>query len=348
MTSATTHLRLVEVSVIIPTRNRLAFLKEAVASVIAQDYRDREVVVVDDASEDGTWEWLSSLQDSGVRVLRMEQRRERSAARNLGLNHARGKYVLFLDDDDLLAAGGLSYLARALQKRPDAVAAIGARVHFDERGHCLRSSHPRVSFTRRVWSDVFFGWAPVCGQTLFRKSQLLKVGIWNEGLSIAEDHELWMRLSMEGPAAILPRLVLWVRSHAGQTSVVGFGKKQVSRIKLGHLAKVSPGMQAQGMTLHDGYRYLRVAQKAFLLQRYKTSFTCYMTAICKVPRQLWSPLTGPDLGSGLIKSVVCLVQPLAFTSFIRRLRRKLRLLLRKSPAASPGVVQSTGNSTFAG
>src|SRR5580658_1881005 len=110
MKSASKQQREVEISVIIPTRNRLAYLKEAVASVLAQDHRDREVVVVDDASEDGTWAWLSSLTDPDVRVLRMEQHGERSAARNLGLNYAQGKYVLFLDHDDLLAPSALSYL----------------------------------------------------------------------------------------------------------------------------------------------------------------------------------------------------------------------------------------------
>ena len=70
------------ISVITPTHNRVGFLRQAVASVAAQSLEQWEMIVADDASEDGTWEYLQSLKETRVRSLRMEGHRERSAARN--------------------------------------------------------------------------------------------------------------------------------------------------------------------------------------------------------------------------------------------------------------------------
>src|SRR5439155_19601878 len=105
-------------SVVIPTRNRLGFLQEAVESVRRQTYANWELIVVDDASEDGTWVWLCSLNDLRIRTFRLEHRSERSIARNQGLSKARGEFALFLDDDDLLHSRALKRLTKALHRRP--------------------------------------------------------------------------------------------------------------------------------------------------------------------------------------------------------------------------------------
>ncbi len=89
------------VSVIVPTYNREGFLREAVASVFAQTFRDWELIVVDDGSTDGTREYLATLDDSRVNVLLSERCGSPGRMRNLGLKEARGFYVAFLDDDDL-------------------------------------------------------------------------------------------------------------------------------------------------------------------------------------------------------------------------------------------------------
>jgi len=86
-------------SIVIPTYNRRCLLQRALASVRNQTFRDYEVIVVDDGSSDGTWEYLCSL-DPSVKALRQENRGP-GPARNLGARHARGTYLAFLDSDDL-------------------------------------------------------------------------------------------------------------------------------------------------------------------------------------------------------------------------------------------------------
>ncbi len=90
------------ISIVTPTHNRCGWLKEMVASVFAQTIGSWELIIVDDASTDETWSWLQGLGDARVRKIRLAQHAERSKARNLGLQGAKGRLILFLDDDLLL------------------------------------------------------------------------------------------------------------------------------------------------------------------------------------------------------------------------------------------------------
>jgi glycosyltransferase involved in cell wall biosynthesis len=119
------------ISIIIPTRNRVAFLKEAVASVSSQDYLEREIIVVDDASEDGTWEWLSSLQAPGIVTFRLERHGERSAARNLGLMRSRrsGRAFALMNVN---IANGRVILAGGLQSGCGEMLSLGGRQSADK------------------------------------------------------------------------------------------------------------------------------------------------------------------------------------------------------------------------
>ncbi|MGQ0766894.1 MAG: glycosyltransferase [Gemmatimonadota bacterium] len=109
------------VSVIIPTRNRRPALERALASVEAQTVRDREIIVIDDGSTDGTSEMLAAYAD--VKVLTMPDvadARGASAARNAGLAVASGEFLAFLDDDDVWSPLYLERQVGHLESRPDA------------------------------------------------------------------------------------------------------------------------------------------------------------------------------------------------------------------------------------
>ena len=90
-----------DVSVVIPTRNRSALLSRTLRSALRQEHVEFEVIVVDEASSDDTPALLSAVGDSRVRVLRHEMPRGLSGARNHGAEHARAEWLAFLDDDDL-------------------------------------------------------------------------------------------------------------------------------------------------------------------------------------------------------------------------------------------------------
>lgn len=204
------------VTVVTATHNRLALLRETVESVRRQDHPAWEMIIVDDASEDGTSEWVRSLGDERIRGFRFDEHAERSAARNLGLREAGGEWVLFLDDDDLLTPSALSIHLERLASASGAVASVGARVLFDASGQEVLDGVVERTVVRDVWQDVVFGWVSVAGATLFHVETLLDVGAWDPSYVIAEDYELWTRVALRGPVVVSPDVVLRYRVHGGQ------------------------------------------------------------------------------------------------------------------------------------
>ena len=204
------------VSVVIPTRNRLPLLKEAVSSVVNQSLLNWEAIVVDDCSTDSTWSWLSEVNDTRLRAIRLDAPSERSAARNSGLQEARGEFVVFLDDDDRLMPHALQYLLNWFVRQPEVIAVVGAKRHFDDRGHRRRCPHPVVPIKKLMWEEAVLGWGPQFAQCAIRSDTLRDLGGWDSGLVVAEDYALWLRLTRVGAAMLVPRVVLEYRAHGGQ------------------------------------------------------------------------------------------------------------------------------------
>ena len=118
----------VEFSVVIPTHNRLDFLKHAINSVWAQTHTDYEIIVVDDGSTDGTMDYLLSL---GSRVKALQQaNRGPGAARNLGAAQAVGRYLAFLDSDDSWYPWALATFHEVIRQYHDPVLISAATLEF--------------------------------------------------------------------------------------------------------------------------------------------------------------------------------------------------------------------------
>ena len=127
------------VSVIVPTYNRAQLCKEAVESALSQTYRDIEVIVVDDGSTDDTKEVVSSL-DTRVRYL-FQANAGVSAARNLGLQSARGEFIAFLDSDDSWLPWKLQLQLKVLRELPGAGMVWTDMIAVDESGSELYASY---------------------------------------------------------------------------------------------------------------------------------------------------------------------------------------------------------------
>ena len=106
------------ISVILPTYNRAHTLMRAVTSVLNQDYREIELIVVDDASTDGTTELLESIADPRLRVIRHDHNKGVAGATNTGIQAARGEIIAFQDSDDEWLDGKLSHQMARLAAAP--------------------------------------------------------------------------------------------------------------------------------------------------------------------------------------------------------------------------------------
>jgi glycosyltransferase involved in cell wall biosynthesis len=311
------------VTVVVPTWNRLVYLQEAVESVRSQTYSRWRLVVVDDASTDGTWEWLQALGD-GIRVLRQPGHGERSAARNRGLREAPGQYVLFLDDDDRLAPAAIETLVRAMARRPGAAFAAGARVLFDEGGHVVRVPHPRIGFARHnVWRDVLLGWVSVPGQTMFRTTALREVGGWEERLVVGEDQELLLRVGIAGACVISPTVVLENRVHSGQWRPADTARTEED-FRRDFVRRLTGARRELGERLLLARGFLERASEAYAGQRFLDTARSLARGVRVTPQILWSPLVGPRLLALWLRAVAGMALGGKLFRLARALRRSVR------------------------
>jgi len=205
------------VSVIIPTYNRAHVVGEAIDSVLAQTYRDFEIIVVDDASTDNTQEVLARyLSEHGerIRYIRRETNGGAGAARNDGIRVSTGEFIAFLDSDDLYLPARLHAAVEFLDHRPKYEAAysnyatVGPHGELPARG-ALRSRglFPSGHIFREILKHVV-----VCTDVItVRRSAILKAGLFDETLRRAEDFEYWARLSRVSQIGFHPDVLAVIR-----------------------------------------------------------------------------------------------------------------------------------------
>lgn len=304
------------VSVVIPTRDRVALLREAVASVQAQTYRSIELVVVDDQSSDETAAWLAAKGDR-IRSIRPETHRERCYARNLGLEAARGEFVLFLDDDDRLVPSAIAGMADALRRHPAAAAAVGAAVSFDGHGNRARVPHPRRTRCLDAWPDVVFGWVTNPSRTLFRVAHLRAIGGWREDVVFAEDRELLLRLTRAAPIALVPGVVAEYRLHSGQVQPTD-GLEAVDAIIERHAAVLRADEVRRFETIRHARSLRDSGIRAFDESDYRRAVRDFIAASKVHPSLLVSPLTRRDVLRPLAKAAAYALIGGRSASVIRR------------------------------
>ena len=311
------------VSVVIPTRNRMVMLGEAVASVRAQTLRDWELVIVEDASEDGTTEWLAELRDSRIRTFRLERHSERSAARNLGLARVRTEFVLFLDDDDRLRPWALGNLVGPLRRRPDAIAAVGARVLFDGTGWRQRNPHPWIGFTRSVWPDVLFGWIPAPGQWMFRTNVIQTSGGFSESFVPLEDYELWLKVVRLGPTIVIPWNVLEYRIHSGHV-IAPHSDAALDTIRQNAINRMRGADREGALRILQARARLVTAHHFYSAGKFGKALRLYLATCALAPGALQSMISGPAIFSQTIKSAFGLFLGPGAARIVRRFKAVLR------------------------
>jgi glycosyltransferase involved in cell wall biosynthesis len=289
------------VSVVIPTFNRLALLKETVESVCAQRAVDWEAIIVDDASPDGTWLWLAQLTHPRIKCLRLAERSERSTARNHGLAQAAGDFVMFLDDDDRLRDHALATLLEPLQQSV-AVAAIGAKWRFEEWGPGTRIHHVRRPTTRVIWPELLFGWGPIHGQTLFRTTAVREAGGFAPSMFTGQDRDLWFRVARSRSVVLVPRVVLEYRIHGGQWRPDDLLQIR-ERIFTSFIDSLPPDLRRRALRIRESARSMQRADRHYLAKQYGAAFASYARACLEAPALCFSPVTGPLLVRGLVRSL---------------------------------------------
>ncbi len=191
------------VSVIIPTYNRAHTLGRAIDSVLRQTYPHWEIIVVDDGSTDATKQLVASIHDPRVRYFRKENGGP-SKARNYGMSHAKGTWVMYLDSDDELLPDCIKTMLKHISRSPDAVFAIPRStrtLELYENGKLIKSVDDSGD-TPPVFTiqDIFNRNAGFSPNGFMHLRRLYDEHIrWDEDLALMEDWEYMLSIGERYP-----------------------------------------------------------------------------------------------------------------------------------------------------
>lgn len=186
------------VSVIIPTYNRPVFLRRAVRSVLKQTFSDLEIIVINDGGDDPRI-LVPELENKKVKFINLDTNRERSVARNIGIDRSSGKYIAYLDDDDMFYPNHISILTRTLNENRS------FKIVYSDayRAYQVITSHGVKTILKDVPYSVDFSDADLFVQNYIPILCVMhdievveKVGKFDESLSVHEDWDLWIRMAM--------------------------------------------------------------------------------------------------------------------------------------------------------
>ena len=219
------------VSVIMPAYNREKFLAAAVESVIAQTFRDWELVIVDDGSTDRTAAIAREFERTHPdRIHVLSQRNGGvTVARNTAIRAAGGTHFAFLDSDDLWLPTKLERQAALFAERPDLAFAYSGYRLIDEAGRPIREVMPDPRFQGRIPDLLWLEDNEIVGATLMiRRDQLFKVGLFDQRLKGSENLDLRLKLARLGPVAFVNEVLYNYRKH--DDSLDGTGSADVSAV----------------------------------------------------------------------------------------------------------------------
>lgn len=203
------------VSIITPSYNQAAYLEETICSVLDQDYRNLEYIIVDGGSQDASLEIIHKYTDRLAWWVSEEDQGQTDAI-NKGFNRAQGDILAWLNSDDTYLPGAVKEAVEYLQSHPEVGMVYGDANLIDEQSQVIGSFPARQTDNQRLMR----GYVHIPQQASFFRANLWKeVGPLDPTFFFAMDYDLWVRLSKQAPLKYLPRLWANFRLHGGAKSI---------------------------------------------------------------------------------------------------------------------------------
>ena len=205
-------------SVLLPAFNAKAHIGAAIRDILAQTFRDFELLVVDDGSTDGTSECVEKFSDPRLRLLRLPANQGLVTALNAGLQEAQGKWIARQDADDRSRRDRLAKQARLISENPDAVLAYSQARLIDAHGLWRGRLRPPLEDAGLRWDFCFRN--PIPHTSAVFPLYLVRENLGGyRNCKACEDYDLWSRLLRHGKALGSPETLVSYRNHAA--SIMG-------------------------------------------------------------------------------------------------------------------------------
>ncbi len=326
------------VSVIIPTYQRAHSVGRSIDSALSQTFSDLEVLVIDDGSTDGTDERVMSIDDPRVRYVRLPQNSGVAAARNRGIRESRGRYVAFLDSDDIWFPDKIArQLERFEQLGEDIGLVYGGVEQHDGHGNTetTRPSHRGRLHRELLRRNVIHGGG---SNVMIPRHVVARVGFFDESLPAIEDYDYWLRISRghdidfvdavvmryEDPAGAERKSLHQSSNHAARVQFHHKHRRQMRRAGVEHLFLADSARRLIGGDADDRRAARRVALRSWWSAPW--SPTGY-----RIVARTWLPWL-----RRMLRGRPEAVHP------TRSSRQRRILLYSPTPENEPGGVQATG------
>lgn len=218
------------VSVVITTFNRRAFLREAILSVLKQDYKDKEIIIIDDGSTD------KSFQEAWEFPVRYIWKKNGgiSSARNMGIATSKGEFIAFLDVDDLWKKGKLTaQIQKMLESDFDISYTDEIWIRNGQRLN-QRNRHRKYS------GFIFERCLPLCivspSSVVIKRTVFEKIGLFDETLPVCEDYDMWLRITSQFPVLFIEKP--FIIKRGGHKDQLSRAYEAIDRFRIKSLVKL--------------------------------------------------------------------------------------------------------------
>tara|TARA_B110000914_G_scaffold122777_1_gene107211 strand:+ start:6694 stop:7527 length:834 start_codon:yes stop_codon:yes gene_type:complete len=205
-----------KISVIIPTYNRIFFLKRSIDSVLEQSLKPYEVIIVDDGSSDGT---STMIKKNYPKInLICQENKGVSAARNIGIRASSGDWVCFLDSDDEWKKNKLSEQMLAIKKNTN-YSFCHSNEEWIKNGKKINQKKKHKKYGGNIFKECLDMCRISPSSVMINKSVFDDIGFFNEDLVVCEDYELWLRICAHYKVLFVDEpLIIKYGGHEGQLS----------------------------------------------------------------------------------------------------------------------------------
>lgn len=216
------------ISVVMPVYNtKKTQLEESVSSILAQSYKNLEFIIIDDASDYETRDYLSSLRDTRIVIIHNTENKGVTFSLNEGLKRAKGKYIARMDADDVSMIYRLEHQLQFMEKHKDVVV-CGGLASINGGNEIIGASFIKDRETRKIRLSLYN--EGIVHPTAFIRADAIRGILYDELISKAQDYELWTRLIDKGKIEVIPEVVLMYRVHELQISAKGKADQDACKV----------------------------------------------------------------------------------------------------------------------
>ena len=265
-------------------------MPQSVYSVLEQDFKDFELLIVDDCSTDGSWDWLLLLQDERISLYRNDRNRGLFYNLNFLIQKTTTEIIKLWSQDDVMYLHCLDEVTKFHQQNPsigfsytgrDYIGASGEHLNIQQQDDTPAivspALHARIAFfTGSIAGNI--------ANVALNKEALNKVGLFNEQMKISGDFEMWVRMAKVYPVGFIQKPLVQLRNHkeqlSGQEKYFIYHLKEDIQVYAILLGYVNEQQTKDGWKLLRNYKllfYYTLMVKSFLKGKLKTGYSFLTT-----------------------------------------------------------------------